>query len=172
MLELDKLQKEKTNLESQLVVYKLKYAENSSKIMELEDEKDMLKKRSDNFNEKVKAKDEIIKNLIQERDNVKSFYRGKRDRDNSNKNIHDYPSILFTERCQTDVLRDSMSMSTPHSPERKGTYSHKKNSKNIYLATEAISNDHDIYQIPTVSGSKTPSGFAKLIKNIFNSDKR
>jgi hypothetical protein len=47
MAELEKVKKEKLTLEGQLVHYKLKYAENCAKIMELEDNNIIQKRKLD-----------------------------------------------------------------------------------------------------------------------------
>lgn len=70
----EKLQKEKAAMESQLVIYKLKYAESSSNLMEAEDNRLILKKKNEDILEKLKIKDEIIKNLVSERDNIREVY--------------------------------------------------------------------------------------------------
>ena len=70
----EKLQKEKAAMESQLVIYKLKYAESSSSLMESEDNRLILKKKNEDLVEKLKIKDEIIKNLVSERDNIREVH--------------------------------------------------------------------------------------------------
>lgn len=70
--ECDRLTKENIALENQLVSFKLKFAENSSKIMELEDQLSSIKRKLDLANDKHKTKDDIIKSLIQERDALRN----------------------------------------------------------------------------------------------------
>ena len=60
-MEFEKLQKEKTLLENQLVACKLLYVESSSKLMDSEDSAGILNRKMENLNEKCKVKDEIIK---------------------------------------------------------------------------------------------------------------
>jgi len=61
-------------MESQLVIYKLKYAESSSSLMESDDTKSILKKKNEDLMEKIKYKDEIIKSLVNERDSIREAY--------------------------------------------------------------------------------------------------
>lgn len=163
--EFEKLQKEKASLESHLVAYKLKYAENSSKILELEDEKDNLNKKIDGLNDRMKNKEDIIKNLINERDSLK-YHNINLTKKNSN-----------SERLNIDShrLKSMKSIySTVHSPERDNpniTFKHSKTKteNNMYISTDASSNIH----IDHPNNAKTPkSGFVKIIKNIFTSDKK
>lgn len=72
--EIDKIQKEKSTLEGQLVIYKLKYAECSSSLMDSDDQRTLLKKKNEDLIEKIKVKDEIIKNLVSERDEIRTAY--------------------------------------------------------------------------------------------------
>jgi hypothetical protein len=68
---IEKLSKENLQLESKLVMYKLKFAEQSSKLLGYEENYLLLKKKIDTLNETLKMKEEIIKNIISERDNLK-----------------------------------------------------------------------------------------------------
>lgn len=54
-----------------MVAYKLFYAEKSSKLMDVEDNYGALYKKMENLNEKCKVKDDIIKNLISDRDKLR-----------------------------------------------------------------------------------------------------
>jgi hypothetical protein len=165
-MDYEKIQKEKVILENQLVVYKLKYAENSSKIMELEDEKDSLKKKYENCVDTINTKDEIIKNLIKERDSIKytntnthntNTHVPALDRINTSRNLK-RGTTFNTESfyCHTD--RD-------HTPTyNKNNINGKKSS---YIIT-----DTDIGNTEAYKNSKTPIGIVKMFKNIFNSDKK
>ena len=74
-------------MENQLVAYKLLFAEKSSKLMDTEDNYGVLYKKVENLNEKCKVKDEIIKNLISERDSIRNNYLTSSNNNNSsNKN--------------------------------------------------------------------------------------
>lgn len=105
----DKLQKEKASMESQLVIYKLKYAESSSSFMEAEDNRIILKKKNEDLIEKLKMKDEIIKNLVGERDNIRETYLNTsitnrtetfQNYQNSNLNTN---NISMTQRNPSDL---------------------------------------------------------------------
>jgi hypothetical protein len=185
-IECDKIYKEKTNLENQLVVYKLKYAEQSSKIMELEDQKEMYKKRYESCSEKMKLKDDIIKSLIEERDSLKYSSNKNQKFGTVHKNIINNGSS--TDRnYNTNQSIMNTTKSNYHSPERKFTRNFTKTKGNIYLNTYTdLTNTHNEsnlnsnymntecvgnFNVP-VSGSKTPGRFVNIIKNIFISDKK
>lgn len=159
----EKLQRDKANLEAQLVTYKLKYAENSSKIFELDDEKENLKKKMADLNEKLTNREEIIKNLINERDSLKY----------SNFNLA--RKSIKTDRGNLDYGKYTTS-STPQSPERNYMLkksNSKANIENLYIQTE-FNNPYN-YLNTDVSPSprnKTPNSFVKILKNIFVSDNK
>jgi hypothetical protein len=170
----------------------MKYAENSSKIMELEDEKESLKKKVENSMEFLKTKDEIIKNLISERDILRNSlgsssnsFKLKRmasEKIFTNHFTNEEPTIVNTSsrnkinesiyRCQTQEsqIHKTFSSKTPAenvSPIRKMV----KNSSNAGLSTaESLYNKH--YEVPSTLSNKTPKSFVKIIKNIFISDKK
>jgi len=89
----EKLQKEKSAIENQLVIYKLKYAESSSSLMEAEDNRLILKKKNEDHLEKLKVKDEIIKNLVSERDNIREAYFSA-SMTNRNETFQNYQSSI------------------------------------------------------------------------------
>jgi hypothetical protein len=104
----EKLQKEKSAMESQLVIYKLKYAESSSSLMEAEDNRLILKKKNEDILEKLKVKDEIIKNIVNERDNIREAYLTNSNI-NRSETFHNYQSsnsntnnISMTQRNPLD----------------------------------------------------------------------
>lgn len=159
--------KAQSALENQLVMYKLKYAELSSKVMELEDEKEVLRKRNDDSVEKIKLKDEIIKNLISERDSLK------------------YGRSSIKNTISIPALNTKAMTRSPETKNRGLQFDER-----IYMQTEVEEANgkciNQGYYLNTdrggmssnsaVSGSKTPGaggkGFVKILKNIFISDKK
>jgi len=85
------LQKEQAALESQLVIYKLKYAETSSSLIEAEDNREILKQKNKDLMENLKMKDKIIKNLLGERDEIREAYFSLSST-NRNENFLNYQS--------------------------------------------------------------------------------
>ncbi len=168
--EFEKLQKEKAGLESQLVMYKFKYAEQSSKIIELEDDRDLFKKKYETCADKMRIKEEIIKSLIHERDSLRAPNQVR------SRNVHHkIPTGQLSQRgtniCQTQTHSNIL-----RSPERRPNNLDTEsvisgemvNTTMIY--TNKLQTDCNTTMTP--SGSKTPGGFAKIFKNIFSSDKK
>ncbi len=160
-LEIEKLQKEKVGLENQLVMYKFKYAEQSSKILEIEDERDAFRKKFETLSDKIRIKEEIIKSLINERDSLRQ------------PTSHTRPKAFI--RQNTEKVFKGSYASANHSPERT---ERNRTNKEIYMQTDVLSNngelktDRNISTTTNMEGGKTPSGFAKIFKNIFSSEKK
>lgn len=159
-LELEKLQKEKVGLENQLVMYKFKYAEQSSKILEIEDERDAFRKKFESLSDKIRIKEEIIKSLINERDSLRQH------------TSHTRPKAFI--RQNTEKVFKGNYASANHSPERT---ERNRTNKEIYMQTDVQSNmdlktDRNSQTTTNMEGGKTPSGFAKIFKNIFSSEKK
>jgi hypothetical protein len=172
----DKVHIEKANIENQLVMYKLKYAEQSSKVIELEDDRENLQKKNETLSEKVKVKDDIIKSLINERDSIK--YRQSSGCNTIKLNGY------MTERANESMIKTQQQWSACNSPERKDhkldrseisdnkmTVSAKKAKNNLIINTEQ--NERVNVNMGIHPGtSKNSSGFVKILKNIFISDKK
>lgn len=173
--EVDKLTKEKTSLENQLVLYKFKFAEQSSKIMEIEDEKESYKKKYENYFEKVKLKDEIIKNLISERDNLKYRKMGTLTAGSGG---------ISLKSSENNIKHSENAITNNKIPTPSTKKKNRFDQENNYLNTD-IDFTHDTGYINSTdqylhtdkgpnSNSKNPSskGFVKILKNIFIHDKK
>ena len=123
-MDMEKILKEKTLLENQLVAYKLLYAEKSSKLMDTEDNYGVLYKKVENLNEKILVKDDIIKNLIYERDTIRDNYL------NSNSNVTNkndfFNNYTLTQRPSFDCVSNNNTIS-----EIENNINNNKNSTNI-----------------------------------------
>jgi hypothetical protein len=73
-------------LENQLVNYKLLFAEKSSKLIDTEDYNEIIIKKYENLKEKILVKDDIIKNLILERDSYRQSFLNLRNLGTNNIN--------------------------------------------------------------------------------------
>jgi hypothetical protein len=135
--------------------------------MELEDEKEFMKKKCENLSEKLKTRDEIIKHLIEERDSIKY-----------SNNCNPVKKNLKVKKSKTN----DNTISTPQSPERVADYKTQNNVNpvdNLYIQTETNNTNCQtqyVHYIQTdtnqCNGQKTPNGLVKILKNIFISDKK
>lgn len=143
-------------------MYKLKYAEQSSKLIELEDEKEIYKKKFESLNEKNKMKDEIIKSLIAERDSLK-YSKDKVNAGKSKVNLTNHTIMNYSPEKSTIRTRNlGNELYTPDSGY------HTERMPSSYLHTEGGST----HSANSTSGSRTPNGIVKILKNIFTSEKK
>ena len=124
----------------------------------------MFKQKYETCADKIQIKEDIIKSLINERDSLKYT------------NNMSKPKTLV--RQATERGFKSTLSSANHSPERLDNNKRRSNA-NMYMQTEIFSNSGDAVKTEINSntnvnnlqheGNKTPSGFAKIFKNMFSS---
>lgn len=196
---MEKLQKEKFSLENHLVNFKLKYAEISSSFMEADDERVMLRKKNEDFYEKLKVKDEIIKNLLSDRDNIRNAYLSSSNINknetfqNSNMNIN---NVSLTQRSICENVGNRTSSNDVNKPNMQKINKDKMSKKfnNLFIDnndksilsknSQQLGNVKALFdldknylaeqeKIAVVNSKKKPStGFMGSLKNIFSSEKK
>ena len=80
--EIERLTKEKINIENQFVIFKLKFAENNDKILNLEDTVELYENKIRILSSTVKTKDDIIQKLVKDIDQYKNFKNNKKSNPN------------------------------------------------------------------------------------------
>jgi hypothetical protein len=148
--EFEKIKREKTKIEENLVKYKYKFAENSSRIMELEDLNSLLNNKIEELTKNIsfisdtlKIKEDIIKSLIEDRDNFK--YKKQSN------NVSYIDNNLNKSIINDNIFSNDIKNKSPNTSRR----------------IDLTINTNREKQYEKVSPSQSKGIISKLVKNIF-----